>query len=260
MKKYEYAMCMPKRLPQSKQVAAAKTAAEQNPMNLPPQRGMDRLGIAPTRQRIAVITTKYWGAAGIKLTVGFMDGPSTTLRKKILEHMNAWSKTANIKFTFTNTDPQVRITRLPGDGHWSYVGTDVLHIPKNEATMNLDDFSMSTPDSEFFRVVRHETGHTIGCPHEHMRRAMVNRIDKQKAIDFYGATQGWTPDEVLRQVLTPIEEAALMTTPKADETSIMCYQIPGTLTTDGKPIMGGKNINKTDASFIGKIYPKPKKL
>jgi len=179
MKKFEYAMCMPKKLPQSKQVAAAKAAAEHNPMNLPPPRAMGRLGLEPTRQRIAIVTSKYWGAAGVKLTVGFMDNPSPALRKKILEHMNAWSKTANVKFVFTNTDPQVRITRLPGDGHWSYVGTDVSLIPKNEATMNLDSFTADTPNSEFFRVVRHETGHTLGCPHEHMRRAVVKRIDEQ---------------------------------------------------------------------------------
>jgi hypothetical protein len=28
--------------------------------------------------------------------------------------------------------------------------------------MNLDSFTTSTPDSEFYRVVRHETGHTLG--------------------------------------------------------------------------------------------------
>ncbi len=258
-KKFEYAMCMPKRLPQSKQVAAAKAAAEHNPMNLPPPRALGRLGMAPTRQRISIMVTKYWGAAGKKFTVGFMDNPPMALRKKILEHMNAWSKTGNVKFVLSGTDPLVRISRLPGDGHWSYVGTDVSQIPKNEATMNLDDFSLDTPNSEFFRVVRHETGHTLGCPHEHMRKAFVNKIDVQAAIDFYGATQGWDPDEVRRQVLTPIEEAALMSTPP-DETSIMCYQIPGTLTTDGKPILGGTNINKSDFTFIGKVYPKPKKI
>jgi len=36
----------------------------------------------------------------------------------------------------------------------------------------------------------------------------------------------------------------------------MCYQIPGTLTKDGKPIVGGKDIDSSDAAFAGKIYPK----
>jgi len=55
-------------------------------------------------------------------------------------------------------------------GYWSYLGTDILHIPKNRPTMCLENFSMDTLESEYKRVVRHETGHTLGFPHEHMRR------------------------------------------------------------------------------------------
>jgi hypothetical protein len=124
--------------------------------------------------------------------------------------------------------------------------------------MNLQGFTMLTPDSEFHRVVRHETGHTMGFPHEHMRRELVNLIDPAKAIKFYGQTQGWDPDMVRRQVLTPIEESSLLGTAHADAHSIMCYQIPGTLTRDGKPIVGGLDIDATDYEFAGKIYPKIK--
>ena len=48
--------------------------------------------------------------------------------------------------------------------------------------MNLEAFTMDTPDSEFFRVVRHETGHTLGFPHEHMRKAIIDRLDPEKVI------------------------------------------------------------------------------
>jgi hypothetical protein len=256
----EVAICTPKRLPDSKLIAAARTAADHNPANLPPVNRMAMLGIAPTRERIAVMTSKYWGAKGVKLTVGFMDNPDKALRDKILAHMNAWAKTANVAFTYTTktADAQVRIARQANQGYWSYVGTDVLHIPKSQQTMNLEAFTMNTPDSEFYRVVRHETGHTLGFPHEHMRKAVVKRIDEKKAIQYFGQTQGWSPTEVRQQVLTPIEEASLIATPSADETSIMCYQIPGFLTTNGKPIVGGLDINSTDFSFAGKIYPKVK--
>ena len=33
--------------------------------------------------------------------------------------------------------------------------------------------------------------------------------------------------------------------------------MPGTITKDGKPIVGGLDINATDFDFIGRIYPRP---
>jgi hypothetical protein len=252
-------VCTPKRLPQELLVSAAQTAVEINPLNHPPMHRLTRVlrDFKSTPLRIAVVTTKYWGAVGVRLTVGFMDNPPADLRKRILQHMNAWSATANTKFVETLTDPQVRIAREAGEagGYWSYLGTDILHIPKNQQTMNLEEFSMSTPESEYHRVVRHETGHTLGFPHEHMRKLLVDKIDPAKAIAFFERTQGWSEEEVRQQVLTPLEESSLLgTTP--DPKSIMCYQIPGEITKDGKPIIGGKDIDASDAGFAAKIYPK----
>ena len=122
--------------------------------------------------------------------------------------------------------------------------------------MNLEEFTMDTPESEFHRVVRHETGHTLGFPHEHMRRALVEKIDRNKAIDYFKRMDGWDEQETIDQVLTPIEEAVIRGT-IADPKSIMCYQIPGEITKDGKPIVGGLDIDKSDYTFAGQIYPKP---
>lgn len=252
-------VCSPRRLPREKLIEAAETAVKINPRNHPHLEHLVRLvpDFVPTKERIAVVTTKYWGPQGVRLTVGFLDTAPADLRKRILLHMNAWAATANVKFVETKTNPQVRIAREGGQdgGYWSYVGTDILHIPKNKPTMNLEAFSMSTPESEYHRVVRHETGHTLGFPHEHMRKALVAKIDPAKAIAYFEETQGWTEAEVRQQVLTPIEEATLMGT-KADPRSIMCYQIPGTITKDGKPIIGGTDIDKNDSTFAGSIYPK----
>ena len=110
--------------------------------------------------------------------------------------------------------------------------------------------------SEYHRVIRHETGHTLGFPHEHMRKQLVDKIDPAKAIAFFMRTQGWTEAEVRAQVLTPLEESSLMGTPNADPKSIMCYQIPGEITKDGKPIVGGLDIDPSDFTFAGQIYPK----
>lgn len=249
--------CTPKRLPQDKWIPAAKTASEINPLNHPPIERLLRVmpSFAPDTMKISVLTTKFWRTNGVNLTVGFMDNPPADLRKRIISHMNAWDKTAKIKFTETNTDPQVRIAR-EASGYWSYLGTDVLLIDADQPTMNLEAFTMETPDSEFHRVVRHETGHTLGCPHEHMRRELVEKIDVKKAIVFFGATQGWSEAEVRQQVLTPLEESSLWGTTHSDPNSIMCYQLPGSITKDGKPILGGTDIDPQDYAFLGLVYPK----
>jgi hypothetical protein len=254
-----YLVCTPKRLPAEKLIAAAKTATTLNPLNHAPVERLSRImpGFAPTPERIAVVTTKYWGLQGVKLTVGFMDNPATDLKRRMLLHMNAWAKTANVGFIETKTDPQVRVAREGGTegGYWSYLGTDILHIAKNKQTMNLEGFTMQMPESEFHRVVRHETGHTLGFPHEHMRRALVAKLDVAKTLAYFERTQGWSEEEVRAQVLTPIEESTLRAT-SVDAKSIMCYQLPGEITLNGKPIIGGIDIDAKDYSFAGLIYPK----
>src|SRR5262249_803868 len=158
-------------------------------------------------------------------------------------------------FVRTNGIGDVRISRGPG-GYWSYLGTDIKHIPRNRQTMNLEGFTMNTRESEYKRVVRHETGHTLGFPHEHMRKDLVARIDPEKAYKWFLETYGWDQATVDAQVLTALHEPSLMATP-VDQDSIMCYQLPGLITTDGEPITGGTDINATDYEFAGKIYPKP---
>lgn len=252
-------VCAPKRLPRELWVSAAKKAVEINPANHAPVHRLMSLipNFQPTPERIAVVTTKYWHSKGVRLTVGFLDGPSQELRSRILSHMNAWSTRINTVFVESNSEAQVRISRTENSGYWSYLGTDILSISAGEPTMNLEGFTMSTPESEFHRVIRHETGHTLGCPHEHMRRELVDKIDPEKAIKYFAATQGWSPEEVRQQVLTPIEESSMLGTTHTDPNSIMCYQIPGSITKDGLPILGGLDIVESDYAFMAQIYPKP---
>ena len=252
-------VCTPKALPRAQWVAAAETAATTNPANFP---ALARLALVnprfkPTPEAIAVVVTKYWGPKGVKLTVGFLDAPPSALKTKILAHMNAWAQSANVQFAESNDHPQVRIARNGGQqgGYWSYVGTDILHIPASRADAEPGSVHEQTPDSEFHRVVRHETGHTLGFPHEHMRKALVAQIDPQKAIAYFRRTQGWTPAMTRAQVLTPLEDSSIRGA-IVDPKSIMCYQIPGVITKTGKPIVGGLDIDASDFAFAATIYPK----
>jgi hypothetical protein len=247
--------CAIKSLPKRLLVKAAREAVRLNPVNAPAMALGSAMGMDVSDPlSIAVLTQKYWGPVPRKLTVSFMESTPNDVKKRIVSHLNAWSQTGCISFVQTNGTGQVRISR-GATGHWSYLGTDVLLIPQNRATMNLQHFSMSTPESEYRRVVRHEAGHTLGFPHEHMRKQLVNRIDRQKAYQYFWATQGWNQAMVDAQVLTSLDERSIFGTP-SDQTSIMCYQLPASITKDGKPILGGKDINNTDFKFVGTIYPR----
>jgi len=255
-------VCRPKSLPPERLAAAARRAVEVNPANAVQHRGVVRTpsGRRGGPRRLAVLIGRRWPATGVRLSVKFLDNPEKDLRSRILLHMNAWGKTANVVFTETRGTGQVRIARLdsPADmsGYWSWIGTEILEVPKDEPTFNLEGFTMRTPESEFRRVVRHEAGHTLGFEHEHMRAALVKKIDRAKAIKFYDQDQGWTPQEVDEQVLTPLKAKSIMGTAETDPLSIMCYQIPGEITKNGKPIVGGVDINAKDFAFAGSIYPK----
>lgn len=253
---HEMPSCTIKLLPQRLRVQAADAAIQHSPANgigfASVTAAAMALGVEPAR--IAVMVQKYWGRQQRQFTVSFMEQPTSDLRERILSHMNAWSSQCGVSFIETGGVGQVRIS-LEGEGYWSYLGTDILHIPEDRPTINLQDFSMSTPESEYHRVVRHETGHTLSFPHEHMRQELVARIDPDKAYDYFWRTQGWTKDTVDQQVLTPLRRASIMGTPP-DQTSIMCYQLPGEITKDGEPIVGGVDINETDFGFAAKIYPK----
>jgi hypothetical protein len=107
-------------------------------------------------------------------------------------------------------------------------------------------------------VVRHETGHTLGFPHEHMRGELVALLDAAKTIAYFQRTQGWSANQTRQQVLTPISEGSLIGTSRADGTSIMCYQLPGEITKNKKPILGGLDFDDLDKQFVStELYPIP---
>ena len=179
--------CELRALPDDMQVEAAKVACDYCPSNAPPPEvaaaviacaspmltgPFDAALPVITPFHLAVLTSRYWGSSGVKLTVGFLDSAPSDLRNKVVAYANEWGKHANIQFALTSTDPQVRIARNEM-AYWSYLGTDILSIPRNQPTMMLGGFTMQTRDSEYMRVVVHEFGHTclagdtmIDCPRD----------------------------------------------------------------------------------------------
>jgi hypothetical protein len=243
------ATCTPVKLDPELAIEAAFSAIDMNPVNAP--FGVDN------PKHISVLTQKYWGSRATDLTFGFMEQVSTAFRDKVLAFSNMWGEFAKVKFRWTQTSPMIRISTGPG-GYYSYLGPDCLQIPKNQQTMNLEGFRVQTPDSEWNRVVKHEFGHSLGCPHEQQREAILALLDETKTIAYFRQTQGWSEQEVREQVLMPLDKRSLMqgSSPDVDVTSIMCYQFPGSITKNGQPIPGGLDFSSVDKQYFAKIYPK----
>lgn len=176
-------------------------------------------------QSLTMLTSTRWSTMGVHLKVSFIDEPkpSQELRDKIVTYMNKWSEFCNVRFTQVSVDGKVRISLL-GSGYWSYIGTDIEGIPDELPTMNLQHFSLDTPASEFERVVLHETGHTLGFTHEHLRQEIIDFIDPELAIEYFGRPpNNWSRAGTILNVLTPIPPNSYRATTRADSTSIMCY-------------------------------------
>jgi hypothetical protein len=79
----------------------------------------------------------------------------------------------------------VRITTAGEGSSFAFLGTDLLHVPHNMATMALPGI-LTLPNQELRWRVIHETGHILGFEHKSFAcREVIGNIHPVKAYNWF---------------------------------------------------------------------------
>ena len=251
----EIKICVDRETPPSQLIRTAEHAIKENPANVPIVRFRAGLGVvSDSPVRMALITGKKW-QNGRTLRVGFLDG-DPAVHAKVKANAQQWSQYANVTFAFGPVaDAEIRIAFDPGDGSWSYIGTDALGIDRNKSTVNFGWLTRETSDIEYSRVVLHEFGHALGCIHEHQHPLNDIPWDKEAVYRYYsGPPNYWSREQVdinlFQKYSTTLTQFSTF-----DPKSIMLYAIPNSLTIGDFEVGWNQQLSKTDKAFIGAMYP-----
>jgi hypothetical protein len=244
---HELDACIDRYLPDSLLTDASLTAIQENPANL--ARPTDPFS-PPDPMALALAKYKMWKAGRI-LHVRFLGGDDE-LQAAVAAIALEWTRYANIRLLFDN-DPQaeIRVAFVPGSS-WSFVGTDSLHVPPDEATMNIG----FVEPSAFQAHVLHEFGHALGCVHEHQNPVGGIQWDEDAVIKYYAGSPNYWSAEKTRQNVINKYAAASLNAGKFDKESIMLYPVPRGLTKNGfEAPWQNTSLSAGDQKFIAAMYP-----
>jgi hypothetical protein len=245
--------CVDRVLEGTRRTRAERRAVEMNPANAMMLAAPPVIAGIELPQSLALITRKLW-KPGMTLRVRFLDG-DPMIQQRLQPYAHVWSKYANLKFAFGNDpDAEIRIS-FKQRGSWSYLGTDALGIPKNQATMNFGWLARETSDQEYSRVVTHEFGHAIGCIHEHQNPASSIPWDKPVVYRYYaGPPNNWTKEQTDVNLFQTYNRTQTQFS-EFDPHSIMLYPIPNEFTIGDFEVGWNTELSAMDKEFIGTIYP-----
>lgn len=206
---------------------------------------------------LALQRKKKW-KNGRRLRIRFLDG-DPAVHAKVAAVAKEWMKHANVILDFGNDpDAEIRIS-FKQKGYWSAIGTDALvkeYFPKDQPTMNFQNFSTATPDAEYHRVVLHEFGHALGCIHEHQNPANAIKWNKPQVYqDLGGPPNNWDKATIDHNMFAKYDKCTTNFT-AFDSKSIMLYAFPKTWTLDGMTFPSNAELSATDKQYIGQQYPK----
>lgn len=153
-------------------------------------------------------------------------------------------------------EAEIRIGFMRDDGAWSYVGSRVLDIPRNERTMNFG-WDLNGPDG--FDTALHEIGHTIGFPHEH-QNPFAGIVWDEEAV--YAALakppNRWDRAKTYHNIIRKIEPDTVQGS-SWDRNSIMHYPFEAGLIKEPPDLRDGLwpagGLSERDRAWVKKFYP-----
>jgi len=218
--------------------------------------------IAPGRLSFIITTNKKW-VNGTNIKYMFVAGPEAQ-RKVVRKAFTHW-KNLGIGLTFTEvknvTESMVRIGFDQSDGSWSYVGRDILTIPKNQTTMNFG-WDLTTPYG--YTTALHEVGHTLGFQHEH-QSPFAGIVSNVNAVyqEFTGSPNFWTKSQIDSNIINKISPNQVKGS-NWDANSIMEYEFGPGLIIKPEEYKNGitppGTLSKLDISGVKSFYPPKTKV
>ncbi len=191
---------------------------------------------------------KMW-ITGSTLRVRFIGGTSEQIAIA-KQQAQWWSDHANLTFSFSDdVDAEIRVSFDPNDGAWSYIGTDALDIPHNQATMNLGFFEGGT--------AAHEFGHAIGLAHEHQNPDGGIEWNEAVVIRSLGGPPNNWPEQQARHNVLNKYSADQIRGSEFDPDSIMLYFFPDNWVLNGSGTKANSVLSDQDKAFIASTQAYP---
>ncbi len=171
--------------------------------------------------------------------------------------LDSWQPLINLKLRFIEgADSDIRVAFDASGGAWSYIGTQNMHIPKTEPTMNLGWLD----DNLSGGVVKHEFGHMIGFAHEHMRSDEEFKWNTDAVLkEFAGPPNNWSAATTKTNILDTVNTSQFIGT-TYDDQSVMVYIFDCSLFTErpaSMPCGTGsiQELSQRDKATASTIYP-----
>lgn len=228
-----------------------------------PPRAFDP-NVSLDRVRLIQLLDKKW-VNGTKLRYYFFEsGPNSAGNDQkdiVRQGFEVWKKLGiGIKFEEIRniSEAEIRIGFLQGDGAWSYMGRDVITIPRQgERTMNFGWDLQADPRRVDVPV--HEIGHTLGFPHEH-QNPFAGIVWNEEAVYRYfgGSPNNWDRNTTFFNVLRKLASGEVQGS-QWDPNSIMHYAFAAGLIDQPVQYRNGLNpaggLSDQDIQQVKFLYP-----